>query len=186
MWADGLTVHYSDRATIVDNVFVDNSDVALIVGGGRRALVQNNSISQPGQVVFAGLMLDNFNGTTSGDFTGALVTGNTIDCSAARNCHFGIELGPHPWYLSTNILGGEVHGNTVTSARQGINVEGAGTTTAPLLLYGNTVSGSAPSSARFLCGSHRTSDFNINTADSVVDRNGDTSPMTTFAWHLCP
>ncbi len=186
MWADGLTVHYSDRATIVDNVFVDNSDVALIVGGGCGAVVQNNSISQPGQVVFAGLMLDNFNGTTSGDFTGALVTGNNIDCSAARNCHFGIQLGPHPWYLSTNIVGGEVHGNRVTSARQGINVEGAGTTAAPLLLYGNSVSGSAPSSARFNCGSHRTSDFNINTADSVVDRGGDSTPITTFAWHLCP
>lgn len=185
MWADGLTVHYSDRATIADNIFIDNSDVALILGGGRNAVVQNNSISQPGQVVFAGLMLDNFNGSTSGDFTGALVTGNTIDCSAARNCHFGIELGPHPWYLSTNTLGGEVHGNTVTSARQGINVEGAGTAAAPLLLYGNTVSRSAPGSARFNCGTHQTSDFNIST-DSVVNRNGDTSPVTSFAWHLCP
>ena len=186
MWSDGLTVHFSDRATIASNIFVDNSDVALILGGGRSAVVQNNSISQPGQVVFAGLMLDNFNGGTSGDFTGALVTGNTIDCAAARNCHFGIELGPHPWYLSTNLLGGDVHGNTVTSARQGINVEGAGTAAAPLLLYGNPVSNSAPGSARFNCGAHRTSDFNINTADSVVTRNGDTSPISTFAWHICP
>ena len=186
MWSDGLTIHFSDRATVSNNIFVDNSDVALILGGGRNTVVQNNSISQPGQVAFAGLMLDNFNGTTSGDFTGALVTGNTIDCSAARNCHFGIELGPHPWYLSTNILGGDVHGNTVTSARQGINVEGAGTAAAPLLLYGNPVSNAAPGSAHFNCGSHTTSAFNINTADSVVNRNGDTSPVTTFVWHSCP
>lgn len=186
MWSDGLTVHVSDRATITGNTFIDNSDVALILGGGRGATVQNNVISQPGQVVFAGLMLDNFNGTTSGDFTGAVISGNTIDCSAARNCHFGIQLGPHPWYLSTNIRAGDVHGNMVTSARQGINVEGAGTAAAPLLLYGNTASGSAPSSASFNCGSHRTSDFNINAADSVVNRNGDTTPITTFAWHLCP
>lgn len=186
MWSDGLTVHFSDRARIADNVFVDNSDVALIVGGGRDAVVQHNSISQPGQVAFAGLMLDNFNGGTSGDFTGALVTGNTIDCSAARNCHFGIELGPHPWYLSANLVAGDVHGNTVTSARQGINVEGAGTAAAPLLLYGNTVSSSAPGSAYFNCGTHRTSDLNIDTADSVVNRNGDTSPVTTFVWHTCP
>jgi hypothetical protein len=186
MWSDGLTVHYSDRATIADNLFVDNSDVALILGGGRGAVVRNNSISQPGQVVFAGLMLDNFNGGTPGDFTGAVVSGNTIDCTAARNCHFGIELGPHPWYLSTSILAGDVHGNTVTAARQGINVEGAGTAAAPLLLYGNTVGGSAPGSARFNCGAHSTSDFNINTADSVVNRNGETSPTTSFAWHSCP
>ncbi len=186
MWSDGLTIHVADRATVSNNTFVDNSDVALILGGGRNTVVQNNAISQPGQVVFAGLMLDNFNGTTSGDFTGAVVTGNTVDCLPARNCHFGIELGPHPWYLSTNILGGDVHGNTVTAARQGINVEGAGTGAAPLVLYGNTASGSASGSASFNCGAHRTSDFNINTADSVVNRNGDTTPVTTFAWHICP
>ena len=186
MWADGLTIHFSDRATVSGNTFVDNSDVALILGGGRNAIVTNNSISQPGQVVFAGLMLDNFNGGTSGDFTGAVVTGNTIDCTAARNCHFGINLGPHAWYRSTNILGGDVHGNTVSASRQGINVDGAGTAAAPLLLYGNTVSGSAPGSASFLCGSHSTSNLNINTADSVVNRNGDTTPMTSFAWHDCP
>ena len=58
--------------------------------------------------------------------------------------------------------------------------------TAPLLLYGNTVTNEAPGSASFNCGVHSTSRLNINTADSVVDRNGDTTPMTTFEWHLCP
>jgi hypothetical protein len=186
MWADGLTIHFSDRATVSGNTLVDNSDVALILGGGRNAVVTDNVIRQPGQVVFAGLMLDNFNGGTSGDFTGAVVTGNTVDCTAARNCHFGINLGPHAWYRSTAILGGDVHGNTVLSARQGINVDGAGTAAVPLLLYGNPVSNSAPGSASFLCGTHSTSNLNINTADSVVNRNGDTFPMTTFAWHDCP
>ncbi|EPX55217.1 hypothetical protein D187_009424 [Cystobacter fuscus DSM 2262] len=187
MWADGLTIHFSDRATVTHNTFVDNSDVALILGGGQNAVVTHNRISQPGQVAFAGLMLDNFNTPAWGNFTGAVVSGNTIDCSAARNCHFGIEIGPHPWYLPpTNIQGGDVHGNSVSSARQGINVDGAGTTQAPLLLYGNTVTNEAPGSASFNCGVHSTSRLNINTADSVVDRNGDTTPMTTFEWHLCP
>ncbi|RKH09930.1 hypothetical protein D7V97_15140 [Corallococcus sp. CA053C] len=186
LWSDGLTIHYSDRVTVTGNTFVDNSDVALILGGGRYAVVTNNAISQPGQVVFAGLMLDNFNGGTSGDFTGAVVTGNTIDCASARNCHFGINLGPHAWYQSTPILGGDVHGNVVASARQGINVDGAGTSASPLVLYGNTVSNAAPGSASFLCGSHSTSPLNINTADSVVNRNGDTAPMTAFPWHGCP
>jgi hypothetical protein len=186
MWSDGLTIHFSDRATVHNNAFIDNSDVALILGGGRQAVVTNNHISQPGQVVFAGLMLDNFNNSALGDFTGAIVTGNTIDCSAARNCHFGINLGPHAWYQSANILGGDVHGNTVISARQGINVDGAGTAAVPLILYGNSVSNPAPGSASFNCGSHATSALNINTADSVVNRNGDTAPMTAFSWHGCP
>jgi hypothetical protein len=183
MWADGLTIHYSDRATVTGNTLIDNSDVALILGGGRNAYVANNSIRQPGQVTFAGLMLDNFNGSTHGDFTGAVVTQNTIDCGASRNCHFGINLGPHAWYLSANILGGSVYGNTVTNARQGINVDGAGTAASPLTLYGNTATGS-PSSAGFLCGTRSTS--NLNIYDSVVNRNGDTTPATTWAWHGCP
>lgn len=186
MWADGLTIHFSDRAQVRNNTFVDNSDVALILGGGRQAVVTGNIITQPGQLTFAGLMLDNFNNGAIGDFTGAVVTGNSIDCSAARNCHFGINLGPHPWYSSPNILGGDVHGNTVLSARQGINVDGAGTATAPLVLYGNTVSNPAPGSASFNCGSHATSALNIYTAHSVVNRNGDTAPATNFAWHDCP
>jgi hypothetical protein len=185
MWADGLTIHFSDRATVSNNTMADNSDVDLVIGGGRNAVITNNAISQPTQVSFAGLMLDNFNGGTSGDFTGALVSGNTIDCSAARNCHFGINLGPHPWYLSANIFGGDVHGNTVTSGRQGINVDGAGTAAAPLVLYGNTVSNPAPSPASFLNCSHATSSININTGDSVVNRNGDTAAITTNVWHGC-
>lgn len=185
MWSDGLTIHSSDRANVTNNTIVDSSDVALILGGGRNAFVANNAISQPGQVTFAGLMLDNFNGGTHGDFANAIVTGNTIDCGAARNCHFGINLGPHPWYLSTNILGGDVHGNTVTNARQGINVDGAGTAASPLTLYGNTATGS-PSSATFLCGSHLTSNLNIYTGDSVVNRNGDATAATNRQWHNCP
>lgn len=186
MWADGLSVHRADNSTISGNTFIDNSDVALILGSGRYTTVSDNIFSQPGQVVFAALMLDNFNGNLSGDFTGTVVTNNLIDCGAVRNCHFGINLGPHAWYLSNNILGGEVHGNVVTSARQGINVDGAGTAARPLVLYDNTVTNPAPGTSTFQCGSHATSALNINTADSVVVRNGDTTPATAFAWHQCP
>lgn len=186
MWSDGLTIHFSDRAKVTGNTLVDSSDVALILGGGRNATVTYNSISQPNQVAFAGLMLDNFNGGTPGDFTGAVVTDNLIDCSSVRNCHFGINLGPHAWYLSANIIGGDVHGNVVRSGRQGINVDGAGTAASPLVLYGNTITNSAPGTATFLCGSHSTSNLNINSADSVVNRNGDTTPATNFVWHICP
>ena len=131
-------------------------------------------------------MLNVFSSGAPRDYTGTIVTGNTIDCSAARNCHFGIQLGAHPWDASLpNILGGDVHGNSVVWARQGINVDGAGSAASPLLIYGNTSTNSAPGSASFMCGNHSTSNFNINTGDSVVNRNGDTSPITTFAWHNC-
>jgi hypothetical protein len=183
MWADGLTLLRSQRAVVTGNRFVDNSDVDLIFGGGREATVAGNTVVHMSHPSFAGLMLDNFNDTTPGDFGGTLVTGNHVDCGAWQ-CDFGIELGPHAWYPSSNTLGGTVTGNTVVNAKQGINVAGAGTPEAPLVLYENAVSGS-PSQAVFLCGVRETSNLNITPA-SVVDRRGDSSPATSRVWDGCP
>ena len=161
----------------------DNSDVGFICGGSRAGSLKDNTITQSLQPSFAGLMLDNFNGVTHGDFTGATVTGNTVSCGS-HQCDFGIELGPHPWYLSTNILGGTVSGNSVANAKQGINVEGAGTAGSPIRVFANTITGSS-SSAQFLCGTKTCSAYNIS-PDSVVDRNGETAAVTTWTWHNCP
>jgi len=91
----------------------------------------------------------------------------------------------NPWDASLpTTLGGDVHGNSVASARQGINVDSAGTAASPLLLYGNTVSNPAPSPGSFQSCSHATSTLNINTGDSVVNRNGETGG-TTNTWHNC-
>ncbi|HET9229628.1 MAG TPA: right-handed parallel beta-helix repeat-containing protein, partial [Thermoanaerobaculia bacterium] len=184
-WADGLTVIYSDRAVITNNSLGNNSDVALILGGGRDAYVANNRITQFGQVAFAGLMLFNFENQSAGDFTNTVVTQNEIVCGASHNCHFGIMLGAHPWNANLQTYGGTVHGNTVSDALQGINVEGAGTILAPVTLYNNPVSGT-PSSGVFLCGTRQTSPLNIYTPHSVVNRNGDTTPATNWLWHDCP
>ncbi|MBI1748832.1 MAG: hypothetical protein HYR55_19935 [Acidobacteria bacterium] len=184
MWSDGLTIHWSDSAVVMSNLFMDNSDIDFISGGGREAIYNGNTIAHERQLAFGGLMLDNFNGSTPGDFSGAVVSQNIVDCGD-QNCHFGMNLGPHAWYLSRNIIGGTVTDNLVVNARQGINVDGAGTAENPLHLYGNDVYGS-PASAIFLCGRRATSDININTGDSQVDRADDQSPITTMVWHGCP
>lgn len=183
MWADGLTLLRSASAVVEDNRFEDNSDVDLILGGSTNASVRRNTVVHAGQPSFAGLMLDNFNASTPGDFTGTTVEANSIQC-ANHLCDFGVEVGPSPWYASANILGGTVTGNTVINAKQGINVAGAGTAASPLVLFGNTASG-AGASATFLCGTHQTSNLNI-APGSVVDRMGDTTPATSFAWMDCP
>ncbi len=103
---------------------------------------------------------------------------------SSKNCQFGIEIGPHPWYLSANIVGGTVTGNTVTNARQGINVDGAGVAGSPLVIYSNTATGS-PSSAAFQCNlslSHSTSNLNIYAPHSVVDRRGDITPASNLSF----
>jgi hypothetical protein len=141
MWADGLTALYAPRSIIRDNTFDNNSDVALIMGFGVDARIEHNAIEQRTQPSFAGLMLDNFNSndrTARGDFRGAVVANNTIDCGP-QLCTFGIQVGPRPWYPTTNIVGGEVHDNTVMGAKIGINVDGAGDRDAPTVIFGNTV-----------------------------------------------
>jgi len=183
LWADGLTIHEADDSTILGNTFFNNSDVALILGGGTNSIVNGNLIAQTTQAAFAGLMLDNFNGGTSGDFSGTIVTGAVIYCTA-QLCDFGINLGPHAWYLSPNTIGGSVYGNTVYDAKICLNIDGAGTAAAPVAVFGNVLSGS-PSSAEFNCGVRPTSIYNIG-PDSVVDRRGDTTPTTTYEWHQCP
>ena len=166
MWADGLTMLRSNRAVVDHCLFVDNTDVDLIVGGAVDGVVTSNTVRHTAQASFAGLMLDNFNGTTPGDFRGAQVTANDIGCGASL-CDFGIQLGPHPWYPSANILGGVVTGNASHGAKIGINVDGAGTPEAPMVVTGNTF-GPGPTSASFLCGTRATTPFNVS-PDSVVD-----------------
>jgi hypothetical protein len=183
MWSDGLTIHEANASLVADNIMRNNSDVDLILGGGVNVTVQNNLVEHTTQATFAGLMLDNFNGGTSGDFSGAKVSGNTVSCGNLL-CDFGINLGPHAWYLSQNTIGGEVTGNTVTNGKIGLNIDGAGTAQKPVKVHANALSGS-PATATFMCGARATSNFNIG-PDAVVDLAGDTTPHTSYTWHGCP
>ena len=183
LWADGLTIHVADSSTVSGNILRNNSDVGLILGSAVNSVVTGNVIQQTTQLAFAGLMLDNFNGATPGDFRGTKVSGNTVSCTNLL-CDFGINLGPHAWYLSANIIGGEVTGNTVTKAKLGLLVDGAGTAAYPIKVHQNNLSGS-PTVAKFSCGKTlATSNYNIG-PDSVVDKNGDPTPHTSYTWHQC-
>ena len=120
-------------SVIAANQFEDNSDIGLIFGYGVQSRIEENVVRQRAQAAFAGLMLDNFNTddlAVRGDFRGAVVANNVIDCGP-QLCVFGIQVGPHPWYPSNNIVGGELHDNAVRGAKIGINVDGAGVWRAP-------------------------------------------------------
>jgi hypothetical protein len=186
MWADGLTAVYAPSSTIRDNVFADNSDIGLIIGQGASATITNNRIEQRRQHGFAGLMLDNFNSNDlvhRGDFRGAVVAANTIDCSGL--CDFGIELGPHPWYPSRNIVGGEVRDNQISGAGVAINIAGAGTSEAPIGVFDNRIDVLREPVALALCDEeYEAIAMNIS-PDSVVDRHGDAARVTRRDWHDC-
>lgn len=181
-WADGLTLLNCDFCIVADNLFADNTDVGLVFGGGRNTLLTRNTFRQSVDV-FAALALDNFNGTQSGDFTGTIVSGNTIDC--AMRCDFGINIGPHAWYLSANTIGGRVSGNQIFGGKIGIMVGGAGTIDAPVSVYGNDIVPvlNAGDSATFSCGDRVTYPI-IVSPDSYAVLRGET---VRVAYHRqCP
>lgn len=181
MWSDGLTLLGSDGATVRANRFVDNSDIDFISGGAANATFEGNYVHHVLQGSFGGLMLDNFNGGTSGNFALAQVKANAIDCGP-QLCDFGIELGPHPWYLSANIQGGTVTGNSVSGAKIQINAEGAGTAGQPIAVSGNVL-GPSPASAVFGCGQTRAATaFNVS-PDSFVTTADGTGKLV---FHGCP
>jgi hypothetical protein len=182
MWSDGITITATQNAQVIANYFLDNSDVDLILGSNHGGAVAHNTVVHGRQDSFAGLMLDNFNGSASGDFISADITANAITCNG--RCDYGIQLGPHPWYPSMNIQGGNVTGNTVAGARMGIDADGAGTASAPITITGNQVDATPPS-AMFLCGARPTSRFNVS-PDSVVDLGAGPAPDTTMTVHDCP
>jgi hypothetical protein len=187
IWSDGLTLLFAPRSVIIDNEFVDNTDVALIIGYGVDARLEGNAVLQRTQSAFAGLMLDNFDSndlTSAGDFRRAVVVHNRIDCGA-QLCTFGIQLGPRPWHPTQNIIGGELHDNEVRGAKIGINADGAGVVDAPITVYRNSVE-DVSSGGRFTACDERIVTEAINIAPtSVVDRRGDTMPAGSHASDSC-
>ncbi len=158
IWSDGITIHDSEDSVVRRNMFVDNTDVQLILGGCRRCRVENNNFRHGGQfsrASFAELMLQAFP-STRGDYTGTVVTGNRIDCGTARLCGYGIMIGAAPWKAGDNprypgaMFGGTISGNVVSNALIGMNIDSP---TGPVEIHGNQVQSSG---GRFKsdCGVH--------------------------------
>jgi len=178
MWSDGLTVLYAPQSAIVDNEFVDNSDVALIFGYAVSSRIERNVVRQRAQPAFAGLMLHNFNPRdprTGGDFRGAVVANNTIDCGP-QLCVFGMQIGPGLWNTHVIVVGGDVHDNVVRGAKVGINVDGAGVWKAPVVLRNNRVSQVPPGAYFSDCSRSIETDLVNISPTSVVDRRDDPTP----------
>jgi hypothetical protein len=183
IYADGLTVTGGYRATVMDNQFIDNTDVNLIIAKAYQANVQFNTISMTssptvGNTAGAALMLDNFNSSELIDSQQSDFSYNTIDCGQGM-CGFGIQIGGRNWYgnQAPIVLGGSFHHNSVRGVRQGINVSGAGSTAAPVSIQKNTISIFKTYASG--CG-WDTNLFNIS-PDSIV--TADIAPASTYPWN---
>ena len=158
MWADGLTLIDGADDVVRGNVFRDNTDVQLVLGGCLRCTVAGNRLEEtaaPGAGAFASLLVHGWP-QTSGDYAGTAITGNAIDCGPAYACGFGLGVGGRGWYDSPT-SGGVIAGNTVRRAQLGINVDNA---TGPVTMRDNQVADSR-GRVRSHCGEWAVGPVNI-------------------------
>jgi hypothetical protein len=187
MWADGLTLIYAPDSEIRLNQFINNSDFALMIGQGARSRIEENTIIQRTQPAFAGIMLHNVGSDDvafRGDFRDAAITDNTVDCGP-QLCVFGVQVGPRPWNVTRNIVGGDPHQNRIRGAKVGINVDGAGTFRAPTRIFGNIVS-DVPADAYCSACPNQIPTAWMNVApNSYVDRHAEESETGEHVSELC-
>lgn len=134
LWADGLTAIQPTHSVFSGNEIIDNTDVDLIFGQCPGCIIRSNEITHSNDFTtssFAALMLHAWPGWphdgSSGDYTGADVSGNFVDCvgnvaGSGHRCGFGVYLGAGAWY-PTQSYGGFVHDNVVNGAQQGIAID---------------------------------------------------------------
>ena len=139
-WADGLTVlncnfHGAGGGSIHDNTFLDNTDIGLIVGGGRNCNVYGNTIDNQYKHAFAGLSVGFFPEVSdggSGDHTGSTFHDNHIAQNTITDqMAFGLEIGNEPWWNPTALDGfvsnaGSVTNNTILGAVVNLAIDGMG------------------------------------------------------------
>jgi hypothetical protein len=173
VWSDGLTIHETDHASVEGNLFIDNTDVQLILGGCRHCGIENNRFRHSGSfssASFAELMLQAWP-NTSGDYAGTMVRGNSIDCGDHRRCAYGLMVGSAPWYEGRT-AGAVITRNAVFNAMIAIDIDGL---SGPAEIHGNVVRNSG---GRFAsdCGSKDWPAVNVAPASRQYVR-GDPSNL---------
>ena len=133
-------------------------------------------------------MLDNFNQLTLSNHSGAVVRNNSIE--GGDRLHYGIELGPRPWYTGGGNLRGPVTvtENTISGAGYFIDADGAGMPGAPFIVTSNTFAGGCVAAFACVDGTvkYNCSVMNIS-PNSTVDRKGESTPVATHvAITSCP
>lgn len=93
--ADGLTVWFCVNGSIYGNVFRDNTDVDLIIGGSSSCSAYNNEITHYNVHGVAGINIGFFYGL-NGNHAGSSFHDNTVD-AGINLLGFGIMVGNHPW-----------------------------------------------------------------------------------------
>ncbi|GAA5191361.1 hypothetical protein GCM10023322_48570 [Rugosimonospora acidiphila] len=107
VWADGISLACGG-SLVQGNTITDATDGAIVVFGAPGSTVQNNTIVAKNQLLLGGINMVDF-APMNGNYTGTVVTHNTIDALSAF-IKMGIAQGQQAW----NCLTGTNYGATVT------------------------------------------------------------------------
>jgi hypothetical protein len=122
-WADGISAG-CERSLVTNNQIIDPTDVGIVVftayPATQESLVTGNTVVSAGNSAFGALGFDPLQNRSAGapDFTGSIVTDNTL--WSGPNTHFiiGLAVGSRPWYAEGSIgYGAEATGNTTAGIR---------------------------------------------------------------------
>jgi parallel beta-helix repeat protein len=100
------------------NTIQDATDGGIVVFGAPGSTIQNNTITAKSQLLFGGINLVDY-APMNGNYTGTLVTHNTIDAAGAF-IKIGIAMGQQVWNCTTGTnYGGTVTDNTLEGPYMG-------------------------------------------------------------------
>ena len=146
-WSDGLTLLNCERGYVHGNKLSENTDINLVVGGGKNCRIEGNTIEQKRVYGFAGLHIWNFELSGKGNHAGSFYRGNTIAAEKDK-LTYGIAVGAHTWNSKLLVSdAGTVSGNTVKGAFVNIAIDGI----AKGVVSANTVSGAQGTRGMGLC-----------------------------------
>ena len=107
-WADGISMACGNTE-VEGNTVTDATDGGIVVFGAPGSTISGNTIIARTQQLFGGINMVDY-APMNGNYTGTLVTGNTIDAAGAL-IKTGIAMGQQVW----NCLTGTNYGATVTN-----------------------------------------------------------------------
>ncbi len=116
-WADGISLACGN-SLVQGNTVQDATDGGIVVFGAPGSTIQDNTIIAKSQLLFGGINMVDY-APMNGNYTGTVVTHNTIDAQGAY-IKIGIAMGQQVWNCSTGTnYGGTVTDNTLEGQYMG-------------------------------------------------------------------
>ncbi|MEV0186453.1 right-handed parallel beta-helix repeat-containing protein [Streptomyces sp. NPDC050625] len=117
-WADGISLDCG-HTLVENNTIRDATDGGIVIFGAPGSTVRNNTITAATKVLLGGINMVDY-GPDGGNYTGTVVSGNTID-AAGSLIKIAVAMGPLPWGCGSTVVnyGATVTGNTLRGAHMG-------------------------------------------------------------------